>query len=309
MTMIERIDITDREQWLELRRKDVTASAAAALLGLHPHQTRFGLWAEKTGLTTPDAEPTAPMQRGLELEPIAIARLQKMRPNWIIQRPNAYYRDPQARLGATPDCLVKESELGGLGVVQIKSVEPSIFRQQWCNDFSDTPQPPMWIVIQTLVEAHLTQANWAMVGALVVSHGIELHLMDIPLHPPAIARVKAATADFWRMIEEGREPEPNYELDGKLIETLYAAPTENEIDLTGDNELPAIVADYQAFAGKISEMEQQRKALRAEILYKLGIATAARIATGRISAKAIHRAAYTVAASSFRRISFKENKA
>jgi len=110
--MIERIPIESREQWLSLRRQDVTASAAGALLGLHPYISAWSLWAEKTGLVSSDAPMNAAMERGLELEPIAIKRLQKLHPDWNITQPAAYYRDPEARLGATPDCLATDPERG-----------------------------------------------------------------------------------------------------------------------------------------------------------------------------------------------------
>jgi predicted phage-related endonuclease len=37
------------EEWLGLRREDVTASQAAALLGAHPYTTAYQMWADKTG--------------------------------------------------------------------------------------------------------------------------------------------------------------------------------------------------------------------------------------------------------------------
>src|SRR5262249_6073732 len=61
---IERIRISSREQWLKLRQSDVTASVAAALLGIHPYQTVFALWALKTGKISDDVEETPPMRRG-----------------------------------------------------------------------------------------------------------------------------------------------------------------------------------------------------------------------------------------------------
>ena len=78
--MIERLEITGREQWLAMRQQDITASAAGALLGLHPYISAWSLWAEKTGLVSSDGITSPAMERGLELEPIAIARLQKLHP-------------------------------------------------------------------------------------------------------------------------------------------------------------------------------------------------------------------------------------
>jgi hypothetical protein len=302
--MIERIPIENREQWLALRRQDVTASTAGALLGLHPYVSAWSLWAEKTGLTPSDAPMNAAMERGLELEPIAIRRLQKLHPHWEVTQPGAYYRDPDARLGATPDCLAVDPQLG-LGIVQIKSVEPSAFRDHWFEDGG--MRPPLWIAIQAIIEAHLVGASWAAVAALVIGYGIDLHVIDVPIHPGIIEKIKTETKAFWEMIERGEEPAPDYGKDAALIENLFARPEEIEVDLTGDNELPEAVADYVMLGRSLADIGELRRARRAEILHKLGHASAARIATGRITAKSVKRKAYVVAETSSRTIRFKED--
>jgi predicted phage-related endonuclease len=302
--MIERLSIKSREQWLAMRRQDVTASTAGALLGLHPYVSAWSLWAEKTGLVPSDGEMTPAMERGLELEPIAIKRLQKMHPDWNVNIAPFYWRDTEARLGATPDCYA-EDNARGLGIIQIKSVEPSAFREHWYED--DELRPPLWIAIQAIIEAHLTGASWAAVAALVIGYGIDLHVMDVPIHPGIITRIKAETKAFWEMIERGEEPSPDYGKDAALIEQIFAKPEEIEIDLSADNSLPEAVAEYFTLGKSLAEIGDQRRARRAEILHKLGNASAARIATGRISAKVIKRKAYAVAESSYRTIKFKEN--
>jgi predicted phage-related endonuclease len=302
--MIERLAIESREQWLAMRRQDVTASTAGALLGLHPYVSAWSLWAEKTGLVSSDGAMNPAMERGLELEPIAIKRLQKLHPDWTVLPPGLYYRDPEARLGATPDCLAKDPERG-VGIVQIKSVEPSAFRDHWFED--GEMRPPLWIAIQAIIEAHLTGAAWAAVAALVIGYGIELHVIDVAIHPGIIEKIKAETRKFWEMIERGEEPAPDYGKDAALIEQLFAKPEEIEIDLRSDNELPEAVAQYQTLGEGIAALTQERKTYRAQILHKLGHASAAKIATGRITAKSIKRKGYVVAESSYRTIKFKED--
>jgi hypothetical protein len=302
--MIERIPIESRDQWLSLRRQDITASTAGALLGLHPYVSAWSLWAEKTGLVPSYGAVNAAMERGLELEPIAIRRLQKLYPDWNVIQPNAYYRDPDARLGATPDCVADHPERG-LGVFQIKSVEPSAFREHWFED--GEMRPPLWICIQALIEAHLVGASWAAVAALVIGYGIDLHVIDVPIHLGIIEKIKAETKRFWEMIERREEPAPDYGKDAALIEQLFSQPEEIEIDLTGDNSLPEAVAEYQTLGKSLAEIGELRRARRAEILHKLGNASAARIATGRITAKSVKRKAYVVAESNSRTIRFKED--
>jgi putative phage-type endonuclease len=305
--MVEQIPITSREQWLAMRQRDITASAAGALLGLHPYATAFSLWMEKTGAISSDGTMNPAMERGLELEPIAIARLARLHPEWNVVRGDSYYRDPEARLGATPDAFAFDPERGR-GVIQIKSVEPRRFEEEWRDD-DGRIEPPLWILCQVIVEAHLTGAAWAAVAALVVSYGIELHLVDVPLHAGIVERIQQQTAKFWRMVEAGEQPPPDYGKDAALIEQLFSKPEEIEVDLSSDNELPEVVAEYQTLGKSIAEISELRKARRAEILHKMGNATAARIATGRITARSIKRKGYVVEPSTYRSIKFKETPA
>lgn len=296
---VERHKISSREQWMSLRQKDITASAAAALLGIHPFQTDYGLWATKTGKVVDDVEETPPIRRGRLLEPVAVQILREDKPDWqISDHPlGLYFRDPETRLGATPD-LFARNEHGKFGVIQVKSVESSIFRKNW-KDEDGNIAPPLWIVVQAIIEAHLTGFDWAAVVPLVVGHGVELPVIDVPLHAGIIDRIKVEVAAFWRMVDEGRTPDPDYGRDADLINQLYA-PDGEVIDLTQDNAAPDLADEKERLAGEKSTIETRQKAIKAEMLVKLGGASGARLRDGRmITAKRVNRAPYEVAASSY----------
>ncbi len=63
----------DRETWLELRRRGVGSSDAAAVCGLDPYRSPVAVWADKTGGPVPVATDQEPLQWGLLLEEV-IAR-------------------------------------------------------------------------------------------------------------------------------------------------------------------------------------------------------------------------------------------
>jgi len=305
---VETLRPASREEWLALRERNIGASEAGALLSVHPFLTPFELYARKSGLVTADVADNSAMRRGRLLEPVALQMLAEELPDWIIV-PNPipggmYFQDTELRLAATPDSFVT-SPARGRGVAQVKSVEARTFAEKWISD--DELQPPIWIALQVLVEAFLSGADWACVVALVVDHGIRIEVIEVPIHAPIIARIKAAAADFWRMVDEGREPPPDYGRDSAIIEQLFAKPEEVEVDLSADNSLPEVVAQYVQLGKDVSSINEERAARRAEILHKIGNATSAKIATGRITAKSIKRKAYVVAESSYRQIKFKED--
>ncbi|MAL34750.1 MAG: alkaline phosphatase, partial [Pseudomonas sp.] len=64
-----------REEWLEVRKRGIGSSDAAAAVGLNPYKSQLELWLEKTGRDTglPKTDPDddeSPMYWGNVLEPI-----------------------------------------------------------------------------------------------------------------------------------------------------------------------------------------------------------------------------------------------
>ena len=301
---IETFDVTDRATWLARREKDVTASVVGALLGVHEYQTQFGLYMLKSGATQEDPEETAAMKRGRLLEPVAIELLREMRPEWNVRRCTQYFRDPAARIGATPDAFADDPDLGP-GIIQIKTVEPSVFRRKWRTE-DGAFEPPLWIVVQAIVEAHLTGAKWAAVAPMRVSFGIDIEPFMVPIHAGLIERIYAEVAKFWRRIEDGNPPPIDYAQDGALVARLYAQDDGSIVELAGDNMLPALRDEDAKLAAEIKAADERRKAIKTELLAKMGEASVLMLDGEEFAtAKTVSRKAYSVAASSYRRVQFK----
>jgi len=295
---VERIKITDRESWLAMRRQDVTASAVGALLGVHPYITPLQLFLEKTGQALP-VEETEAMLRGTLLEPVAAELVRQRHPDWKVTYPyGEYLRDPELRIGATPDIGIVD-EQGRKGLVQVKSVEASIFRAKWKGEDGEI-EPPLYAAAQVIVEAYLAGAEIAYVGPLVVGHGLDMPLIEVPIHAGLLGRVKEATAKFWALVAKGEMPPADYARDGEALMRLYAADNGREIDLSADNHLPVILAEDETLAEEIKVRSERRKEIKAEIIAKLGEHSAARVQGWTVTAKTITRKSYSVAATSYR---------
>lgn len=296
---IERHDASDRAAWLRLRERDVTASVAGALLGVHDYQTPYGLWALKSGAIVEDPDETPPMRRGRLLEPVALRLLGEERPDWRILAGSTYYRDTAARIGATPDAFAVDPARPGFGIVQIKTVEPSVFRRKW-RDEDGAAEPPLWIAVQAIVEAELTGASWAVVACMTCGFGLDLHVVDVPLHKGVMARLRDAVATFWAQVESGRAPDPDFTRDAATIARLYATDDGGEADLSADNALPALLSEREALKSRLKGEEARLDEIDAEIRSKVGAAALATLPGWRISAKTVKRRPYAVAASSYR---------
>jgi YqaJ-like viral recombinase domain len=299
---IEKLNPTTREDWLELRRKDVTASAIGALLGIHPHISYFELYMEKTGLVRADPMlEEGPLLRGQMMEQIALQMIKRRKPEWeLLANPipgGFYFRDPDKKLGATPDCFVRNEDKVP-GIIQIKSVEPSIFRRTWLQD--DELVVPLWIAIQAMVEAILTKSEIAYVCPIRVGFSIDIDLIEIPIRPDVMATVDKALEEFWLRLAEARPPEPDYKRDAKILAQLIPGDDGSTISLAHDNAFVDATQRRQSLKARIKADEEELKECETLMKASMGAATIATTADHIVSFKSQHRKAYTVPASTFR---------
>jgi predicted phage-related endonuclease len=296
--MIERIAIESRAQWLELRRPDITASRIGALFSCHPYVSALRLYCEHTGLEFPDQEESPVMRRGRLLEAAVAAAVAEEHPDWRIVKNMHYYRDPELHLGATPDFLI-EGDPRGLGVLQTKTAAPSVYERDW----SKGQEIPFWVTLQTITEAMLTSAAFGIVAVMQVdAYNLDCPVLGVPRHAATEERLRQAVARFWDDVAHGREPPPDYGRDGALIRLLTPRETKDKVvDLSGDNELPALLEQREAIMQNIGHHEARKAAIEAEITFKLkDAARAVGLAGWSITRKTHHRNEYVVAAKDVR---------
>lgn len=302
--MIERHPVTDRDAWLKLRKQDVTASVVAALFGQHPYESALGIYAEKTGLELPEID-NAVLRRGRLLEGAVAAAVAEEHPEWEIIKGTDYLRDPELRLGATPDFYIM-GDPRGLGILQAKTVAPSVFKKQW----RDTG-PPFWIALQNATELMMEpEAAFGVVAALVVDPWkMECPIYPIPRHAGVEARIREAVTKFWADVAAGREPAPDYGRDAELFAALYPEATPlKTIDLTGNNMLPVILPERAELKEQVARAEKRIKEIDTEVKFAMGDAEIATLPGFSITLKNQNRKAYSVAATSFRRLTISDNR-
>lgn len=302
--MIQRIPIESRDQWLALRKQDVTASAVGALFDLHPYVSRYGLFAEKTGLEVPD-EMSAMLEWRLILESAVGAAVERQRPGWRIVKATEYLRDPDLRLGATPDFYI-EGDPRGLGILQAKTAAPSSFAKTWTDD-----SPPFWIALQNSTEMMLEpRVKFGAVACLIIDPWrLECPIYEIPRHDGVESRIREAVGNFWSDVEFGVEPEPDYAKDAELIAALYPATVPlKQIDLSGDNHLPVLLTERADIKARGKTDELRLKEIDAEVKFKMADAEIAKIDGFTITNKVTHRKGYEVQPTSYRALRITDHR-
>lgn len=305
---VERINVigadgkVDRDRWLQLRKADVTASVVGALFGVHPYTTALEVYHEKNGLDVDDID-NAVLRRGRLLEGAVAVAVEEERPDWKITKATDYFRDPDVRIGATPDFFVA-GDPRGMGVIQAKTVAPSAFKKSWSDGV------PFWISLQCVVEMMLTGAAWGAVAALVVDPWkMGCHVYEVPRHPGVEARIVEAVRKFWTDFEFGVEPAVDYARDGDLIAVLNATEVAGKvIDLTGDNMLPVILAERVQLKQQVHVAQKRLIEIDNEVKSKMGDAEVAQLGDWTLTFRTQSRKGFVVKPTTFRKLNVTDNR-
>jgi predicted phage-related endonuclease len=298
--VIESHNIESREQWLALRMNNINASEVAIVCGEGAYGSLAELYAEKKGLRPPRAD-SAIMRRGRWGEAAVFEALADEWPEWEVVRAKTYLCDPALRLGATPDGFALAPDRDGPGVIQAKVISRAMFRRRWLTDPDDSVDGdatvPGYYVLQTLTEAMLTQAAWAVVAVLVISEfDMQLRLFDVPRDLVLEGEIVKNVDAFWRdYFDRGMMPEFNPQRDEALIRSLYPRDAGTTIDLTQDNRAIVAVEELAESQAALKRLGDNVKAIKTELAGKLGEHTFGMLGDGRcLSFKFQHRKGFTV---------------
>jgi hypothetical protein len=307
--MIEIRPIENRDDWLEWRAGDMTASVGACLFGgeVHPYTTAYEQWALHSGLVKPRPIAVALARRGLYVEKIAPDLIREERPDWEVGANGNYYRDPDARIGATPDLIVRRPDIAGIGALDVKSVGAQTFKK-WRDRDTGNTELPVWMAIQVNIQVAMIEgATWGAVAPITIGdHGLDIEILDVPILPGLVTTFRELARDFWRRVEE-KDPYPiDWGRDAGTVLDMYRDDDSSIIDLSDDMGLAAILVQregYKVTERQGEEAKEARKLLDAMIIDKLGNAAVARTKGGLIKAPTVRVKEAIRKAYSFRKIS------
>lgn len=248
------IPIPERVRW-------VGGSESAALFGASPYTTRFELWHQKAGNIPPESlDGLERIEAGKHLEP-AIAEWAMSKWGWALVNVRDYLEHPTvAHMG----CSLDFATAANGEPTEIKNVDAHEFRAKWEHDGDTILDAPIHILIQ--VQHQLSCRPDAERGHLVACvGGNRLYRMELPRHGRMIARIEREVADFWRSIEAGEEPRPDFEADAEIIAQLYAGDGDEFIDLRNNERMAELCAEYLAAHEIAKAGDARKKAALAEI--------------------------------------------
>ncbi len=322
--MIERIIPSSVEAWLELRAQDITSTEASSLFGCSPYMTAFELWHRKAQRAVVAIEENDRMKWGSRLQDSIAAGLAQDH-GWTIRKMIEYVRDTEAGLGASFDFCITESQQVGVAsgeidttpgainqlagtplykdidtcLLEIKNVDSLIFKGGWLINDDKSIEAPPHIEIQVQHQMLVSGLKRAKIAALV--GGNRVVLIERVADEKIMAAIKTKAAEFWLSVKSGIAPAPNFALDAEFIGSLYQyAEPGKVLDANGNEEIAALVGQYQKAAADAKAADTLKKAAKAELLTKIGEAEKVIADTFSISAGLIGPQKYEVEKEGYR---------
>ena len=231
--MIERHAVTDRESWLALRRQNINASEIGVVCGAGGYGSRAELYAEKKGPEAAARGRRGMLRRGRWAEAAIFEALADQRPEWDVRRAKIYLRDPDLRLGATPDGYAMAPDRDGFGVVQSKTVARSC-SAPWLVDPAApivdgaSEAAPHFYQLQILTEESLSGCGWGVL-AVVITGEFDWKFRLVRRAPPPRGRGAHSSRRrgvLARRLDPGVMPPFDPHRDEALVKILFPPTTE-----------------------------------------------------------------------------------
>ncbi len=266
--------------WLAMRQQDLTSTECAALFGCSPYATEYELYHRKTGQLEAEFEVNNRMVWGNRLE-AAIAYGIAEDYGLVVVPFKEYVRIPELRMGSSFDFKIVGLADGftgdetyrdlfrehGIGIMEVKNCDGLQFKRAWIADGDDMEAPPH-IELQVQHQQEVADLNWTLIAPLV---GGNTPRPFFRLRNREYGElIRAKVAEFWARVDAGQAPEPDYSKDGKAIAQLLANDNGQTVDMSDNNRLAELVAEYQNASADEKAAKARKDAAKAESLMIIG---------------------------------------
>lgn len=270
----------DREQWLEVRKRGIGSSDAAAAVGLNPYKSQLELWMEKTGRDAglPKIDPeddSTPVYWGSLLEHIVAAQYTR-RTGHRIRRVNAVLQHPDHRW------MLANLDREVMGVPGVQILECKTAGINGARLWRDGV--PEYVQLQVMHQLAVTGKQAADVAVLI--GGQELRIHRIERDDRLIAQLVELERRFWLMVEEDRAPAADGSDSARqALQALYPQDRGDVLDFSGDLVMSALFSDLLAVRQALKAQAEQEARIKQAIQQRMGSASRAVFETGAVSWK------------------------
>ena len=289
------IQYKTEEEWLAERRKCVTSSDIAALFGESSYCTEFELFHRKRNDIVVEFDENDRIKWGRRLEaPIAEGIAEDN--GWEVKPLKVFMTHESCqRYGSSFDFEIRRGNEKGL--FELKNVDFKEYKEKWLVDGEEV-EAPVGIELQLQSELEVANSNvsepytFGIIGSLIGGNKpvVIERSWDREIGRLMVSKAKA----FWHNVDNNIEPLPDFTRDGDILKLLYSGTYGEEIDLSGNNRIVSLVAEYPALQAATREAKEAQDAAKAEIAAAMKTAGLAKCGGAYITRKTIQRKGYTV---------------
>lgn len=269
-----------RNDWLDVRKRGIGSSDAAAAIGLNPYKSQLELWLEKTnrdvGLAKPNPDDdTTPVFWGVVLEPVVASQYQRRTGNKV-RKVNAVLQHPDV-----PWMLANiDREVVGSNEVQILECKTAGLNgaRLWREGV------PKYVEVQVMHQLAVTGKQAADVAVLL--GGQQLEVYRIERDEALIEQLIALERQFWHYVETDTPPPADgSESAEAALRLLYPADDGEQLDFTEDAALSQAFDELKQVRGALTSLGKREAELKQSLQQAMGEASKALFASGSISWK------------------------
>lgn len=269
-----------REEWLEVRKRGIGSSDAAAAVGLNPYKSQLELWLEKTGRDTglPKTDPDdgeSAMYWGNVLEPIVAWHYSKRTGNKV-RRINAVLQHPDPELSwmlanidreviGTDDVQILECKTAGINGARL-----------WKEGV------PEYVQLQVMHQLAVTGKQAADVAVVLGGQHLDIHRIE--RDEEMIARLIELERAFWTYVETDTPPPADGTASAETaLRCLYPEDDGQTADFREHAGLSAAYVELKVLRQSIDEKHAREAQLKQMLQQAMGEATRAEFANGYVS--------------------------
>ena len=260
---INKIAYANREEWLELRKKYIGGSDAAAVVGLNPYSSPYSLWAEKTGRVA-GFEGNITTKVGAYLEDLVAEMFTDETGKKVRRQNRMIVNDDYPWACADVDRLI----IGEDAILEIKTTNSLGNMRMLRNG-----EYPTQYYCQMTHYLAVTGAKKAYLAVLINCR--EFKWFELERDEDEIRALMEEERKFWELVQTDTPPQTiGNPADETTLQTLYPEGDGTSCDLFG---CAGMLEQYEELNKTIGELKSQQDAIAQQIKQYMGAAETGRV--------------------------------
>ena len=252
---LKNISDMSREEWLKMRKIGIGGSDAAAIAGLNPWKSAFGVYLDKTSDLIRESEDNERMRVGRDLEEYVAKRFEEATGKKVRRNNFMLQSEDYPFMIADLDREI----VGERALLECKTTN-SYAKKEWLEGV------PTHYEIQVLHYLAVTGLDKAYIACLIGNEAFVYH--EIERDEETINFLIEIERKFWEDLQNGIEPDPDGSSDyDEMLKLKFSKSIENEVPLDIDN---GKIERLEELKGLKKEVESKIKVLEQEIKKAIG---------------------------------------